>query len=126
LKAYPLCSANQFTCTNKRCITSSYVCDGDDDCMDKSDENYCQSRSCPPNKLACNSTAICIDIVKFCNGVSDCPGGSDESTCSSSRCLSLNCQYACHSTPKGGICYCPMGQMINPANNRSCIGNINL
>jgi hypothetical protein len=94
--------------------------------MDKSDENYCQSRSCPPNKLACNSTAICIDIVKFCNGVSDCPGGSDESTCSSSRCLSLNCQYACRSTPKGGICYCPMGQMINPANNRTCIGNIYL
>jgi hypothetical protein len=28
LKAYPVCASNQFTCTNKRCITNTYVCDG--------------------------------------------------------------------------------------------------
>ena len=26
------------------------MCDGDDDCMDKSDEMYCQSRMCPPDQ----------------------------------------------------------------------------
>ena len=90
--------------------------------MDKSDEKYCQSRNCPPNKLACNSSAICVDVTKFCNGFSDCPDGSDESlTCSSNKCSILSCLHACRPTPTGGICYCPAGQMINPANNRTCI-----
>ena len=40
------------------------------------------SRHCPPNQLACNTTAKCVDIERFCNGVQDCADGSDEaSTC---------------------------------------------
>ena len=33
----------------------------------------------------------------------------------------LSCLYSCRPTPTGGVCICPSGQMINPADNRTCI-----
>ena len=32
------CHAEQFQCLNYRCISYEYVCDGDNDCRDNSDE----------------------------------------------------------------------------------------
>ena len=46
------CSANQFTCTNGKCISQSFVCDTDDDCSDKSDE----------------SSVVCGELSLFCYG----------------------------------------------------------
>ncbi len=40
----------------------------------------------------------------------------------SSKCSSLSCLHQCRPTPLGGVCYCPAGRMLDPANNRSCIG----
>ena len=39
------CSHRQFTCDNGQCIPKLYVCDGQEDCKDGSDEND-QERNC--------------------------------------------------------------------------------
>lgn len=40
----PACDDEQFNCENGVCIPSGWVCDGDNDCADASDER----QDCPP------------------------------------------------------------------------------
>lgn len=34
------CGIDEFYCTNKKCVSKKYVCDGDSDCGDGSDEDF--------------------------------------------------------------------------------------
>ncbi|GLH07804.1 Vitellogenin receptor, partial [Gryllus bimaculatus] len=78
------CPPNQFLCNSKKCVPSVWVCDGDDDCGDKSDETEdCNTRTCPSDFFRCNS-GRCIPMSWHCDGDVDCTQGEDEpSTCTS-------------------------------------------
>lgn len=75
----------EFKCANrKQCVNKNFVCDGEGDCPDFSDEKNC---GCLNNEFKCRGTK-CISNDWLCDGINDCPDKSDEHD---SRCLSRSC-----------------------------------
>ena len=89
------CKGDEFTCNNKRCIRRTWVCDGENDCQDNSDEEkYLCTTTVMPNcrsyEIPCRSSNTgpigrCILKEWKCDGKRDCSDGSDEENCSKAK-----------------------------------------
>ncbi|CAB3984347.1 MAM and LDL-receptor class A domain-containing 1-like, partial [Paramuricea clavata] len=90
-----VCLSFQFHCANGECVNADLVCDGDENCIDGSDEIFCE---CLNDEFKCERSGECVDARKLCDDVKDCADSSDE-------------QY-CHKSCKAEEFYCPSGLCV--------------
>uniref|UniRef100_A0A8C2QBS6 Low density lipoprotein receptor-related protein 1Bb n=1 Tax=Cyprinus carpio TaxID=7962 RepID=A0A8C2QBS6_CYPCA len=123
-----LCDVGEFLCGDQlTCVSESWLCDGESDCPDGSDEvlDKCEVEvivRCPLNHIQCIGTRKCIHFNKLCNGVKDCEDGFDEGVhCREllSACHELHCRYGCIMTRNGTFCFCADGFEVGE-DGRSC------
>jgi len=77
LTAAKQCKDDEFHCTNGQCVSTSFVCDNDNDCSDGSDEATCPKPTCNTRSFQCNNS-VCVPALWQCDGDKDCLDGSDE------------------------------------------------
>ncbi|XP_050705682.1 very low-density lipoprotein receptor-like isoform X1 [Eriocheir sinensis] len=77
------CSNDEFLCDNTKCIPKDWLCDGDEDCEDKTDEHDCSG--CGAGQWQCRDGG-CISEKDRCDGCVHCRDGSDEEGCRPKRC----------------------------------------
>ncbi|XP_063001421.1 basement membrane-specific heparan sulfate proteoglycan core protein [Elgaria multicarinata webbii] len=75
------CRKDEAVCSNKQCIPRDYLCDGERDCRDGSDELNCGTPfPCEPNEFKCRNGHCALKLWR-CDGDNDCTDGSDEFNC---------------------------------------------
>ncbi|XP_077592649.1 MAM and LDL-receptor class A domain-containing protein 1 [Stigmatopora nigra] len=91
----PTCNPDHFQCLYSfQCIPKSWLCDGEFDCFDKSDEEGCPTLmpgtvppqgGCSEGHYRCTD-GECLAAILRCDGVPDCPLGEDEHSCPLLQC----------------------------------------
>jgi len=136
------CPADKFTCTNGKCITSSWICDTQYDCNDKSDEVNCHLKvTCADDMFTC-ATGQCMPPFWRCDNETDCSDGSDELNChlitcaddmfrcATGQCIrsSWRCDFEPDCSDESDELNCPSnctGENQLKCNNNKCIGRHN-
>ncbi|KAL4225514.1 Low-density lipoprotein receptor-related protein 4 [Mactra antiquata] len=85
LQSETRCRDGEFKCDHGLCINSDWVCDGQIDCEDSSDEKNCTYKECRNDEFRCK-IGYCIDGTLRCNGQIDCSDNSDEINCGVTSC----------------------------------------
>ncbi|XP_042857067.1 low-density lipoprotein receptor-related protein 1-like [Penaeus japonicus] len=106
----PPCKEGYFQCSDGRCISNHFRCDGHQDCIwGAEDEKNCTT--CTQGFLC--KTGECLAHYLRCDVSKDCPGGEDESMCDTCEggvlCPSLNCietKYRCRVIETCGDSWC--------------------
>uniref|UniRef100_UPI00358E304D atrial natriuretic peptide-converting enzyme-like isoform X1 n=1 Tax=Myxine glutinosa TaxID=7769 RepID=UPI00358E304D len=92
-----VCSNDTFRCGDGICISRDWICDGEADCGDQSDEVNCSCRS--QGLQECDS-GRCLPPAFVCDGDADCDDGSDEENCPIGLCEPVDL-HLCEAQPYG-------------------------
>ena len=87
------CVHGFYQCEVGGCIPVDTVCDGIMNCIDGSDEHYCEL-ICWSGSKPCSDGLLCVTDIHWCDGIRQCIDGSDE-LCPYHECTSFVCQDAC-------------------------------
>ncbi|KAM3855508.1 LOW QUALITY PROTEIN: low-density lipoprotein receptor-related protein 1B [Vipera latastei] len=114
-----ICEIGEFLCHDRvTCVSQNWLCDGDSDCPDESDEASCPEKiefMCPLNHIKCTGSNRCIHMSQLCNGIYDCPDEYDEGAhCREllPKCEQMQCQYKCAMSVNETRCYCEEGYEV--------------